>query len=47
MNFSYSLLAFLGVALTLIYIFKKPSKSEIKNFKNKNQDKVNWSKMGF
>tara|TARA_B100000579_G_scaffold187626_1_gene153038 strand:+ start:43 stop:186 length:144 start_codon:yes stop_codon:yes gene_type:complete len=47
MNFCYSLLAFFGVALTLIYIFKKPSKSEIKKFENKNQDKVNWSRMGF
>jgi hypothetical protein len=47
MNICYSTLALLGVMLTLFFIFKKPSKSELKKFKSKNQDKVNWSRMGF
>ncbi len=37
----------LGFMLALFFIFKKPSKSELKKFKSKNQDKVNWSRMGF
>ena len=47
MNVCYSILIFFGAMLTLFFIFKKPSKSELKKFKSKNQDKVNWSRMGF
>ena len=47
MNICYSALALLGVMLTLFFIFKIPSKSELKKFKSKHQDKVNWSRMGF
>ena len=35
MNICYSTLALLGVMLTLFFIFKKPSKSELKSLKVK------------
>ena len=31
----------------LIFAFKKPSKQEIKKFKSKTQNHINWSNMGF
>ena len=37
-------LALIPIAL---FVFKKPSKQEIKKFESKNQDRLNWSRMGF
>ena len=31
----------------LIFALRKPSKEEIKKFKSKAQDRLNWSNMGF
>jgi len=47
MNIYYLSLSAIFLGIILIYIFKKPSKDEIKKFENKDQDKINWSKMGF
>ncbi len=35
------------VVIFIAFIFRKPSKKEIKKFVNKNQGKSNWSKLGF
>ncbi len=40
-------LIFIALAGLLIFALRKPSKEEIKKFKSKNQDQINWSKMGF
>ena len=39
----------LGIAFlaTIAFIFRKPSKKELEKFESKDQDKINWSKMGF
>ena len=39
----------LGIAFlaTIVFIFRKPSKKELEKFESKDQDKINWSKMGF
>ena len=40
-------LIFVLLAGLLIFAFRKPSKEEILKFKNKKQDQINWSNMGF
>jgi len=40
-------LIFIAIAGLLTFALRKPSKEEIKKFKSKNQDQINWSKMGF
>ena len=42
--FSLIVIAFVGL---IALVFRKPSDKEIKKFKDKSQDKINWSKMGF
>ena len=42
----FSLIVF-TVVIFIAFIFRKPSKKEIKKFVNKNQGKSNWSKLGF
>ena len=43
---SLSLLA-LFVSGIVMYLFREPSKEEIKKFNSKTQDRSNWSNMGF
>ena len=47
MNVCY--VTFLGIAFlaSILFIFRKPSKKELEKFESKDQDKINWSKMGF
>ena len=47
MSICYLSLSAIFLGIILIYIFRKPSKDEIKKFESKDQDKINWSKMGF
>ena len=42
--FSLIVVAFVGL---IAFVFRKPSDKEIKKFKAKSHDKVNWSRMGF
>ena len=37
----------LVLAGLLIFALRKPSKEDIKKFKSKAQDQINWSNMGF
>ena len=43
---SVSLIA-LFVAVLGIFIFRKPSKAELNKFEKEDQERFNWSKMGF
>ncbi len=43
---SVSLIALFIVALG-IFIFRKPSKAELNKFEKEDQERFNWSKMGF
>tara|TARA_B100000003_G_scaffold157938_1_gene143388 strand:+ start:251 stop:394 length:144 start_codon:yes stop_codon:yes gene_type:complete len=45
---TYSLTIIFGLlAGLLILALRRPSKEEIKKFKSKTQDQINWSNMGF
>ena len=46
MDITFSLLGIAFLA-TIVFIFRKPSKKELEKFESKDQDKINWSKMGF
>ena len=43
---SVSLFVLIAAALA-IFIFRKPSKAELNKFKKEDQERFNWSKMGF
>ena len=43
---SVSLFALIATVLA-IFIFRKPSKAELNKFKKEDQERFNWSKMGF
>ena len=43
---SVSLIALFIAALS-IFIFRKPSKAELNKFEKEDQERFNWSKMGF
>ena len=43
---SVSLFVLFAAALA-IFIFRKPSKAELNKFKKEDQERFNWSKMGF
>ena len=43
---SVSLIALFVTALG-IFIFRKPSKAELNKFEKEDQERFNWSKMGF
>ena len=47
MTFCSLTLIFAILAGSLIFALRKPSKEEIKKFKSKKQDQINWSNMGF
>ena len=47
MNVCYATLLGIAFLATIVFIFRKPSKQEIKKFESKNQDRLNWSRMGF
>ena len=40
-------LIFLALIPIILFVFRKPSKHELKKFESKNQDRLNWSRMGF
>ena len=47
MNVCYTTLLGIAFLATIVFIFRKPSKKELEKFESKDQDKINWSKMGF
>ena len=47
MNVCYVTLLGIAFLATIVFIFRKPSKKELEKFESKDQDKINWSKMGF
>ena len=47
MNVCYATLLGIAFLATIVFIFRKPSKKELEKFESKDQDKMNWSKMGF
>ena len=47
MNVCYATLLGIALLVTIVFIFRKPSKKELEKFESKDQDKINWSKMGF
>ena len=47
MNVCYATLLGIAFLATIVFIFRKPSKKELEKFESKDQDKINWSKMGF
>ena len=47
MTFCSFTLVTLALAALLVFAFRKPSKEDIKKFKSKSQDRINWSNMGF
>ena len=47
MNVCYASIIAIAIFGIAYFILRKPSKEEIKKFQNKDQDKINWSKMGF
>ena len=47
MSLCSTFIIFIALTGFLIIAFRKPSKGEIKKFKSKKQDQINWSNMGF
>ena len=47
MSICYTTLLGIVFLATIVFIFRKPSKKELEKFESKDQDKINWSKMGF
>ena len=47
MNACFTTLFGIAFLATIVFIFRKPSKKELEKFESKDQDKINWSKMGF
>ena len=47
MNSCLIILILASFAVLLAFVVREPSDKEIKRFKNKFQEKVNWSRMGF
>tara|TARA_Y100001958_G_C21027374_1_gene401657 strand:+ start:409 stop:552 length:144 start_codon:yes stop_codon:yes gene_type:complete len=47
MNICYASIVAMAIFAMVYFIIRKPSKEEIKKFNSKDQDKINWSKMGF
>ena len=47
MNVCYVTLLGIAFLASILFIFRKRSKKELEKFESKDQDKINWSKMGF